>query len=801
MRLIHMFLVLGLCATLLMSSVSRSEAQERQHGTVEGRASRAGTGEALTGARIELTGTDLATVTAPDGRYRFDNVPPGRYELVVITADGKRFPAANVTVEPGMVLDLPLPIQVNVNTGVGAGSPLAGSEVIIVTGTRVPEKISEAPLPVDSMSGEEIRRLGRASFGDALATARGIDHSEVSMLDQYVTARTFNKLSPEMLWFVDGRLANDTFGFAHAEMLPVVTEDIKSIEAVSGPASALYGPNAHTGLINVRTKTPWDDSGASLTLRGGSQSLLDGSFRVAGVVSGTIGWKLIGGYKRAEELSPDRDADTHYYGTTLFEGDLIPDYDVSATKLAPSLYYKRGDWHVEGGYGWSEFEIFGVNSQGRTNMEQSENRFYLSLNHPNWYAHASTTATDWTGYDLRPLAQAAQQRLDEGMSLTASDLETLREQLRGFAVGRAIDAEFHYRKTLASLTMVAGAQGRQYQTEENAIFDDPEDGDIQYTDIGGFAQLDYKLWQDRLRAIGALRVDAPEHYGVQLSPQATLVYNLSPANHVRVSYNRAYKSPNILNLYFSLQDIFLGNLAGYTIRDPAGGVVREIPALEPERVNSVELGYKSRLLGSLFVDFTVYSSWYDNFISQFVMVADGAMTLAYRPNGEAVAAGTPVEGMLFTHVNYGSALIQGANIGLDYYASPHVLLSTTASWISLADFQDEGLGKLELNVPELKVHGAVTIDGWGFDNYFVNVGARYRSPYNFAAGVWQDDMPSRFVASISAGYRFPAYGLAVQATVENLFNNTTPDIPGAPPPHILAFLGMTYTYQGLNVTP
>ena len=51
---------------------------------------------------------------------------------------------------------------------------------------------------------------------------------------------------------------------------------MKAVEVVVGPASALYGPNAHTGVINIATKTPWDDSGATVSLRGGTQSHVRG---------------------------------------------------------------------------------------------------------------------------------------------------------------------------------------------------------------------------------------------------------------------------------------------------------------------------------------------------------------------------------------------------------------------------------------------------------------------------------------------------------------------------------------------
>ncbi|MBQ2321305.1 MAG: TonB-dependent receptor plug domain-containing protein, partial [Bacteroidales bacterium] len=64
------------------------------------------------------------------------------------------------------------------------------------------------------------------------------------------------------LVLIDGRSVNNlTMGAVNFDILPIDIEDVERIEVVRGAASALYGSNAVTGVINIITKKP-DSAGA-----------------------------------------------------------------------------------------------------------------------------------------------------------------------------------------------------------------------------------------------------------------------------------------------------------------------------------------------------------------------------------------------------------------------------------------------------------------------------------------------------------------------------------------------------------
>ena len=69
-------------------------------------------------------------------------------------------------------------------------------------------------------------------------------------------------LATSQLALLDGRsLYQDFFGFVMWDFLPVNLDEIKQIEVIRGPASAVWGANALNGVVNVITKIAAGDAG------------------------------------------------------------------------------------------------------------------------------------------------------------------------------------------------------------------------------------------------------------------------------------------------------------------------------------------------------------------------------------------------------------------------------------------------------------------------------------------------------------------------------------------------------------
>jgi iron complex outermembrane receptor protein len=691
----------------------------------------------------------------------------------------------------------------------------APGEVIVVTGTRSPEKIFDAPVTMESVSAADIEERGGTSYLSALRDAKGVDFVDVGINEQRLSARGMgSNLNNRMIQMVDGRLAQfPALGMPLGNFLPTSALDMKAVEVVIGPASALYGPNAHAGVVNVLTKSPWDESGAAISLRRGTQELSDLAVRVAGTVADRFGWKVNASYLTAHDFEPDRAAGTHSYGTSLFEGDLVDDYDLDAARAEGSLYYRHRDWFFKTTYGFSETDAFSLSNAGRLHFRDFQVDYQsVQVSHPRWYAQVTRTGNDsGRTYQLELMARQTQAHLDAGMPLDPVALEALRQRASGIDRGQMFEADLQYRQPLGRLTAVAGAQGRRILPESQGTYLDDGERDIEVDQVGGYLQLDWAVVPDRLRLLGAVRWDWHSDYSNQLSPKATAVYDLWPGHKLRAGYNRAYNSPTVLQGYLHSGEVYMGNAGGFTVRDASGNQIGVIPALEPEQVDAVELGYKGQIAGVLFIDASAYDAWYESFISPLSMLTNPAAgRFAHLPDGELVAAGSPRAGTLFSYQNFGKAEVRGADIGLELAPVETVSISASGSYIDLVDADPVGIettpdkDPLLLNVPQLKLKGAITLRDLGARNTFVRLGGRFHGDYEYRSGYWDattmyedGEMPGRFVADLSAGYDFPS-GVSLRAYLLNALDNRTPDVLGAPEPRRLAYLQMTYRVSGLR---
>ena len=139
---------------------------------------------------------------------------------------------------------------------------------------REEERVEDAPAAISVISKTEIRRESNTNLGDYLKGTKGIDFTQ-SGIDSYnMTARGFNSsFSSRLLTLTDGRMANvPSLRLTAYNVIPVSFEDVEQIEVVLGPSSALYGPNAHSGVLNIVTSSPLRNTGTSINVQGGMLS-------------------------------------------------------------------------------------------------------------------------------------------------------------------------------------------------------------------------------------------------------------------------------------------------------------------------------------------------------------------------------------------------------------------------------------------------------------------------------------------------------------------------------------------------
>lgn len=816
--------MLMFCALLL----STASAWAQNSGTIEGTVTAEETGEVMPGVNVSLVDTRQGAATNEAGEYRIEGIAPGEYQVLATYLGYANFRSDPLTVEEGETVTLNVTLRESVWRG----------DEVVVSGSKRPEKLLESPTTIERVSEEELAQSGGSTFMSAISNLKGVNFTNAGVNTQLVSARGFNNsFNTRMQFLIDGRLATlGGTGLPQGNFLPSSKLDLKDIEVVLGPAAALYGPNAGSGVINVTTKDPWDQSGVSLSTRAGNQQLRDVTYRIAGTANDNFGWKITGQYMEAVDFKPQRSDSLHFYqaaGTrptaanTVFEDDVVENYDVGATKVNGSLYYRMGDWQLTGTYGWSSTDQFSLTANGRNRIKDWEVDYQtLQLSSSNWFAQVTRTGNKAGSYQLNQVVPAVQGVVNAGVAIEDVDIGSIRESVAFIDDTEIYDSELQYNNAIGDLQMVAGINYRNYlPVSQGTYLEDGAGQDISRELFGGYVQLDYDLVPDRLRAVFAGRYDENSDYDSQFSPKGSLVFTALPGHNIRATYNKAYTTPTILqsHAYIPVPNalapdyglLIRGNTDGYDIRDANGNTVNTIDATAPEEVNSFELGYKGAFGEKLFIDLVGYYSWYKNFIGTDI-VADGTQTVAYQ-NGEPVGLADNTFTALQSYINFGEAEVQGFDIGLNYYFNDRYTVSASASTIKLVDFTNDVTdATLPLNTPPLKVKGGLTandiFDSGTFRAPYLKINGRWQDGYQFMSGYWnsnvllsdgndvtgKEELSSKFEMDLSTGFEISDTGLSMQASINNIFNTDRVDLLGVAPQGRTFWLSVKYNFNGLR---
>ncbi len=143
--------------------------------------------------------------------------------------------------------------------------------VEVVSASKTREPASEAPATVRVITAAQIKDGGFLTLEEALSVLPGFQFRDISGFNSYVFMRGLPNQNNLILLLVDGVQINELNSGGFYAGAQYNLANVKRIEVVYGPASALYGTNAITGVINIITNEPRD-------LQGGSGSATAGSF-------------------------------------------------------------------------------------------------------------------------------------------------------------------------------------------------------------------------------------------------------------------------------------------------------------------------------------------------------------------------------------------------------------------------------------------------------------------------------------------------------------------------------------------
>jgi len=250
---------------LFLSAVQFSLIAQTIKGTIKDNLS----SEPLTGATVLIKGTQIGANADLDGNFEI------KYEgtfpcTLVVSYIG--FETQEVEVK-----DNKKTVQISLS------EPKKGGPEVEIVDSRLSEKQKESPLTVESMDIIAIKETPAANFYDGLGQLKGVDVTASSMGFKIINTRGFNTTRPvRSLQLIDG-MDNQAPGlnFSLGNFVGASELDVQSVDVIVGASSAMYGPNAFNGTINMKTKSPFDVEGFSAMFKGAERFMFEGAARFA----------------------------------------------------------------------------------------------------------------------------------------------------------------------------------------------------------------------------------------------------------------------------------------------------------------------------------------------------------------------------------------------------------------------------------------------------------------------------------------------------------------------------------------
>jgi outer membrane receptor protein involved in Fe transport len=271
----------------------------------------------------------------------------------------------------------------------------------------------------------------------------------------------------------------------------------------------------------------------------------------------------------------------------------------------------------------------------------------------------------------------------------------------------------------------------------------------------------------------------------------------------RVSGASAIRNPTLTDQYINLnvgRATLLGNLNGFDSLVTVSSLIDafnfgrnrmsyfNVAPIRPERVKTIEFGYRGNLSEKWFVDISYYFSWYTDFIGFKIgadVVWEGPLpesVKVYRVSANAVDMVTT----------------QGLTVGLNYFYKKALGFNGNYSWNRLDRRGSTDPLIPAFNTPEHKYNigisgrnietriGKKYIDNWGYGiNWKWQTGFIFEGSPQFTG-----EVPAYGMADAQINKFFPDEKLTIKIGANNILNNKVIQVYGGPRVGRMAYLSV-----------
>lgn len=643
----------------------------------------------------------------------------------------------------------------------------------LVTATKRATSLRKAPAIATIITADEIRNMGARNLLDVLKMVPGIGISINEYGITMIEVRGIrSSTSEKILVMINGHSLNKNFTgsafYSYAEMLP--TENIRQVEVVRGPGSALYGNSAFVATINIITRNAEEINGLELNAGGGSFGSFKGNLlggKAIGdklTLSGSLDHYQANGHKRIVESDylSGNPPSFPFPTASLSTAPNTPDLSLKQTDAFLKIGY--GDLSFRGGYRTVRKDLFiGLNYAITDNNYQDIDTYWgelayglnlseaLSTNLKLYYdlyeqnPNVKILPNGFPGFPNGMIGRPLVKDRTIGVELQVDwEAFTGNHLIGGFSFE---DLQQYDVRQLANFNPTNGVPTPSGAVQEVANWNKDTTRQI-------WALYLQDEWQllERVNLTTGLRYDHYSDFGSTVNPRIGLVWSFLENADLKILYGQAFRAPNFQELYNINNPAQLGN-----------------SKLKPERIETFETGLAWRLNRYFAANLNYFYSTIDNQID-IDPTATTTTTITTGTTTTTTTTTTP------TYANLRKSKTQGIELGLNGAYGQNLYWKVNYAF---QDPRDANTERKLAYVPSHRASGSINYAPVKYVNLHTDV--LWTGPRPRDNGDNRPEMPAYTTVDLAVTLKNFYKTLEIQGTVRNLFDEhyKDPDTSGA----------------------
>jgi iron complex outermembrane receptor protein len=441
----------------------------------------------------------------------------------------------------------------------------------VVTPSKITQKISDAPGTVIVVTRKQIRERGYVNLVDLLEDLPGVDVNHKSV-EAWFNQISFHGITGNNKFIImqDGVRISSPSG----EIIPVSDNfplfHAKQVEVVYGPASALYGADALTGVINIITQSPESVDGVEISSSMGTDDYFYNYLNFGKAISENIKMTFGGHWHKSENPDLSETWPDKYGPVNLidFSGNvIIPAADREGFTAPTESYSVYGNLDLFEDFSLGFTQSFmehpttiGVKPENAIFSDDAVWQTKITTFHGKYDKDftenlSGKSSVIYSYYELLPDSKFTNNFANFGSYKYGKGERLMLEQQLDYNLadkhdltGGIVFQDFSVIPKTADLTSPYNTdkdyndQGFSYQGTNGAL--PLQIFKINYQNYGLYTQVQ-SHWTDRLSSTIGFRFDHDTRFGDTVNPRCGLVLKPSDKTTLKIFYGEAFLAPSV----------------------------------------------------------------------------------------------------------------------------------------------------------------------------------------------------------------------------------------------------------------